>query len=313
MNKMNKKLLTIFLLCALLVTGFSALSSVPAYAAASDGKVLSYTWHVATTNELAVNIGDLIVVGEMQNMGTTNILYAYVTARAFVNDTEVAIAQRQPYGNNLKPGQKAPFYLEFLPSDSITSDNSWVSNVTDVMVQVTYAVNTDLDMYQGLTVSSTSQTSSSGLFTVVGSVKNEGSETIGDVRVVTTYYDSNGTVVSLNYTEVLSNALSPGASVNFVATPVDASSAGEIASYATLVQSTIRLPDTTTSPTSTPTSTAVSTPTATVTATPTQTPEQFSDYTLIIIAVAAIALIIGVIVVLLVRKKSGKKDSAVSQ
>jgi len=311
MTTMKKQILTILILCALTLTSFSALSPMEVNAAASDGSVLSYTWHVSTADEKAVNVGSLVVIGEMQNVGTTNILYAYVTARAFVNDTEVALAQRQPYGNNLKPQQKAPFYLEFLPAESITSDLSWVSNVTDVVVQVTYAVNTDLDMYQGLTVSSTSQTSSSGLYTVVGAVKNEGSETIGDVRVVTTFYNSNGTVVSLNYTEVLSTALSPGASVNFVATPVAASSAGEIASYATLVQSTIKVPDTTTAPTSTPTPTSTGTPPSTTTPTPTSDQES-QDYTLII-AVAVVLVVVVLAAVVLLTRKKGKVDLAPAQ
>jgi flagellar basal body-associated protein FliL len=310
MNKMKKQLLTIILLCALALTSFTALTMAPVNADSSDAEILSYTWYAALNNNLATYAGDLVVVGELQNVGTTKIFAVNVLATAFVNDTEVAYASRQVYGNNLQPGQKAPFYLDFLPENSLTGDLSWVANVTNVVVYTGYLENTDLDMYQGLTVTSQNQTVS-GVYQIIGSVSNTGTETIGDVRVVTTFYDASGTVVSLNYTEVLSDALAPGSSMNFVATPVDNYPAGNITSYSTLVQSTPVGPETTTNPTSSPIPTATSTPTATATATPTQTPDQNSqDYTLIILAVVVLVVVIGVVAVLFTRGKRGKTQQA---
>jgi flagellar basal body-associated protein FliL len=311
MNKMKKQLITIILICALTLTGFTALTMAPVNADSSDAEILSYTWYAASNNNLATYAGDLVVVGELQNVGTTNIFAVYVLATAFINDSEVAYASpHQMFANNLEPGQKAPFYLDFLPENSLTGDLSWVANVTNVVVYTGYLENTDLDMYQGLTVTSQNQTSS-GVYQIIGSVSNTGTETIGDVRVVTTFYDASGTVVSLNYTEVLSDALAPGSSMNFVATPVDNYPAGNITSYSTLVQSTPVEPETTTNPTSTPTPTATSTPTATATATPTQTPDQSSqDYTLIILAVVVLVVVIGVVAVLFTRGKRGKTEQA---
>ncbi|MGD6808829.1 MAG: FxLYD domain-containing protein [Candidatus Bathyarchaeia archaeon] len=306
---MKKQLLTIILLCALTLTGFTALSTVHVNAATTDADILSYSWYVAPTSDMATYAGDLVAVGELQNVGTTNIGYAYVTGYAYVNETEVAIAQRQVYGNNLQPGQKAPFYLDFQPDDSITGDLSWVANVTDVAVYVSYVYNTDLDMYQGLTVSSQGAIDNSGVYTVIGSVENTGSETIGDVRVVTTFYNTNGTVVSLNYTEVLSDSLAPGSSKTFVAIPVDSFPGDEITSYAVMAQSTIQMPDTTTSPTSTPTPTSTPSATATPTSTSTQTANQSNqDYTLIIGAAIVLVVVIIAVVVLLTRGKHSKTE-----
>jgi hypothetical protein len=226
---------------------------------------------------MATYAGDLVAVGELQNVAQPTLGYAYVTGYAYVNETEVAIAQRQ-FMETFCSGTKGSFYLDFQPDDSITGDLSWVANVTDVAVYVSYVYNTDLDMYQGLTVSSQGALDNSGVYTVIGSVENTGSETIGDVRVVTTFYNTNGTVVSLNYTEVLSDSLAPGSSKTFVAIPVDSFPGDEIANYTAMVQSTIQMPDTTTSPTSTPTPTSTPSATATPTSTPTRLLTKQSRY-----------------------------------
>jgi hypothetical protein len=296
---MKKQLLTIILLVTLALTGFTALSTTQVKASTSDAKILSYSWYLSTNDLMATYAGDLVVVGELQNNGTSNIYYVYVTGYAYVNDTLVGITQRQVFGNNLETNQKAPFYLDFPPETSQTSDTNWMANTTSVVVVPSYVSNTAESMYQGLTVTSENSTSS-GTYTITGSVKNTGSESIGDVRVITTFYNSSGTVVSLNYTEVLSDALSPGASVSFTATPVDSFPASGITSYVTLVQSTVQSPAETTSPT-TPTATA--TPTAPTTQTPTANTQ---DYTLIIVAVAVIVAIIAAVAIIMSRRNHSK-------
>jgi hypothetical protein len=280
---------------------------VPVQAAVSDAKILSYSWYVADNNVLAAYSGDLVAVGEIQNVGTTNLGKTYVTGWAYINDTLVATTQHLVLGNNLKPNQKAPFYLDFTPASSETGDLTWVPLVTKVVVAVTYVYNTDLDMYQGLTATSDSSTSG-GIFTVAGTVKNEGSQTIGDVRVVTTFYNSSGTVVSLNYTNVLSNSLAPDATVSFSAAPTDNFPSADITSYAVLVQSTIPQEST---PTPTPTSTVpTATPSATATAStsPTQTPTADNpDNTILIVAIAVVVLIVLAVSILILTKKRGNK------
>ena len=37
---------------------------------------------------------------------------------------------------DLLPGQKAPFYIDFAPENSVTGDQSWVPSVTNVTVLV---------------------------------------------------------------------------------------------------------------------------------------------------------------------------------
>jgi len=304
MKKMKRQLLMTFLLCALALTGFTMLPAMQVSGASADAKILSYSWYVAATDDMATYAGDLVVVGELQNIGTTNIFSVYVLGTAFVNGEEVAYASRQVFGNNLQPSQKAPFYLDFLPQNYVTNDSNWMAeDVTDVIVTVGYTIDTDENMYQGLTVSSQGY-GDSDVYTVIGSVKNDGTETVGDVRVITTFYDNSGTVVSLNYTEILSSSLSPGASKNFIVTPVDNYPGYDIASYEILVQSTSQQPSV---PSPTPSSTIFPIPNVSASA-PAEGSIILSGFALIIIAVilVVVAIVAIVLVVLLIHGKRRK-------
>ena len=104
---------------------------------------------------------------------------------------------------DLLPGQKAPFYIDFLPENSITGDQSWVPSVSNVTVEVTHVFDTNATQYSGLTSTVTSASNVDGTFTVTGTVQNTGSETTGNVWVDTTFYNASGTVVGLNYTSYL--------------------------------------------------------------------------------------------------------------
>jgi hypothetical protein len=64
----------------------------------------------------------------------------------------------------------------------------------------------------------------SGVYTTVGTIINNGSETVGDLWVVTTYYNSAGTVIGFNFTDYVitpSAPLRPGEPARWVATPID--------------------------------------------------------------------------------------------
>ncbi len=311
MKNMKRQLLALTILTILTITSFTALLIIPTSAASSNANVLSYRWYIAPYGGHAVNEGDLVVVGEIENNGTTNIAYMYLKGYAYINETQAAeTSPIQIYGNNLEPGQKAPFYLEFLPGSSITGDNTYAPNVTSVVVVPTYVKTSDDEMYQDFTVTSDNSTSS-GIYSVIGSVKNTGTQTASDVRVITTFYNSSGTVVSLNYTEVLSSSLKSGSSLSFAAVPVDGYS-GEITSYAILVQSTANIPTPTATPTAAPSATATPTPTTSTspTATPTSTPTGTQDYTLIIVGVVVVGVVALVGVVLFMRRNRGSAPAS---
>ena len=294
-------------MCTLTLTCFISLSSVQVNGAPSGAaKILSHSWYQAPTNEIAAYVGDLIVVGELQNTGTTNIFSVYVEGTAYIGNVAVAFCSRQVFGNNLLPDQKAPFYLDFVPSTILVDDFEDWADVTDVKVTVGYLVPTDKSMYQGLNAPSEGGYRS-GVYTVVGKVENVGTEKIGDVRVVTTFYNAEGTVVGLNYTDVFSNKIAPGSSTNFVATPVDHYT-GEIASYSILVQSTIQHPDGTNPSNPSNTNSPSTSKTASPNTTPTAT-TGFGTTRIILIIVIVLVSITAIGVILVISKRNKYKPT----
>jgi len=302
-----KKIITALILVALILATFSMLPAPSVRADASEVQVLSYSWYVAPVNTVqALYIGDLVAVGEVQNVGSNVIGYLYVTGIANNSTGSVASAESRAFGINLAPGQKAPFYLDFTPQNSVTQDQSWVSSVTNVTVSVGYVSDTSETPYSGLVIPTgavTSYLDSTGTFTVTGTVQNTGDETTGNVWVVTTFYNASGTVLGLNYTNFLSNSLAPGNSVRFTATPTDntAQLSSEIANYSVLVQSS----PLTVIATPTPSPSPSPTPTATSSTQPTQSPAPVSSG-LIYAVVGAIVVVVVVLAALLLLRKRHK-------
>ncbi len=301
-----KKIITALILVALILATFSLLPAPSVRADASEVQVLSYSWYVAPVNTVqALYIGDLVAVGEVQNVGSNVIGYLYVEGTASNSTGIVASAEARAFGINLAPGQKAPFYLDFAPEHSVTQDQSWVNDTTNVTVLVGYINDTNETSYSGLSIVGSTAIDSSGTYTVTGTVQNTGDETTGNVWVVTTFYNASGTVLGLNYTNFLSNSLAPGNSVRFTATPTDntAQLSSEIANYSVLVQSSpltvIATPTPSPSPSPSPT------PTATSSTQPTQSPAPVSSG-LIYAVVGAIVVVVVVLAALLLLRKRHK-------
>jgi hypothetical protein len=251
-----KKMLTTFVVVALFLSVFSTLPKTSVRADTSEAEVLSYSWYVAPANTvLAQYTGDLITVGEVQNVGTNVISYVIVTGVAYdANGVMLAATSVPAYGNNMLSGQKAPFYLDFTPEKSVTQNQSWVSSVSNVEVMESNVVDTNEAQYSGLTIATgglASYIDSSGTYTVTGTIQNSGSQKTGNVWVVATFYDAAGTVVALNYTTYLSASLAPGDLVRFTVTPTDniEQLSSKIANYSVLIQSDTSSSSSSSSPT----------------------------------------------------------------
>lgn len=244
---MKSKPLLIALLMAVMV-GCSASVSTSHFAAAQSDtaqlQVLSYSRCVAPSNTfLAAEPGDLVVVGEIQNVGSNIVSNATVQGVACGSSGNVlAKALGTVFVFHTLPGRKAPFYIDFTPASGSTGDLSWVSSVTKVAVSVSSVTDTTVAQYPDLAIpvgGAVASLQNNNTYTVVGYVNNNGTETVGDVWVVSTFHISAGTVVALNFTNFLTNSLAPNAKVSFWATPADntASLSNEIASYTTQVDS----------------------------------------------------------------------------
>ena len=74
---------------------------------------------------------------------------------------------------------------------------------------------------------------------LIGTIVNNGTQTAQDPWVVATFYNSNGTVIGLNFTDYLTNSIAPGGAIEFFASPADDTPqlTSEIANYSSMVDS----------------------------------------------------------------------------
>ena len=235
-----KKIIAVVAVAALLLAAFNVFSFPNVKADASEANVLSYSWYVAPSNTvLAQSAGDLVVVGEIENVGSNIIQNVTVGGTAYSSSGQtLASAEGQAYVYQTVSGGKAPFSIDFTSSSATTQNSDWISSVAGITVTVLSVTDTETPQYSGLTISSASGSThfiSDGTFTVVGVVRNAGEESTGNVWVVATFYNASGTVVGLNFTDYLANSLAPGALAPFTVTPADdtAQLSSEIANYST--------------------------------------------------------------------------------
>ena len=184
----------------------------------------------------------------------------------------------------------------FLPQND--TGVSWTSQVSRVSIVVSTVNEISVPQYNGLespnggVISIPTNESPYNAFTVIGIIKNNGTETAGPIWVVTTFYNAAGTVVALNFTSMLTDSLAPGENTTFLATPADNTPtlSNEIVNYSTQIDS---LPFTSSS--------------TVTTATPTPAPSILG--TVLIVGVAATVVVIVVIVALMMLVRKRQKNT----
>ena len=313
-----KKLLTALVLFILVIGAFAAVSTPHAKAQETgQATIVSYSWYISQTQNPAAWAGDVVAVGEVQNTGASTLSTVSIRGVAY-NSTGDALctATAAIYAQTIAPGQKAPFYMDFDPEYSSISPttlaSNWASSVTNVTLYIGAQLTTNQTAYAGLTTSNLNHYVNSATYTVTGTITNTGSQTVGQVWAVTTFYDASGTVVAVNYTNYLdlSGSLTPGNGVTFSATPADNTAAltSKIASFSVLAETTgvISSSPTPTGSTTTPTPYSP-------TATPTQgsqsstKPSGNSDL-LTYGAVAAVVVVVAVLVALMMMRNRRKPE-----
>jgi hypothetical protein len=261
-------LLTLFSLC------FTLIPQV--HSQTANVKVVTYSWYID-------NAGLLDVVGEIQNVGTSIISSVILSGTAITTTGNQQTSNTMAYVKDMLPNQKAPFYMTFfLQTDQTTQSTPTIANVEVIVSQAT---DTTGYLYPDVKVTTQQNsigtgTDDKGVYWVTGTVKNMGTQTATNVRVLGTFYDKEGNVIAVGgYTDAaLSASLSPSASANFKFGAYDTNQTlmpqnQQIASYALLVQVEGPIlqgtaPQITLGPTPNPspngaTSTTSSTPTAT--------------------------------------------------
>jgi hypothetical protein len=305
----------VFLFVAILILAvFSPLLVPRVRSDTSEATVVSYSVYMAPANTyLAENVGDLVAVGEVQNVGSTVIATVFVAGYAYDSSGNLLDSnEAQVFTNDLSPGQKAPFYLDFIPENSVTQDNTWIPDVSNVSIEVTFVTDSNATQYPSLTINGVQASNVAGVYKVTGNVYNNGGEAANSVYVDATFYNSSGSVIGLNYTSYLSSPLAPGDSAPFSATPTDNSAqlSGEITNYSLLIQSgsigsspqpsgsTFTLPST--QPLTQPTPTPVSS---------SSTPVKSSNSSGFILPITVIVVIMAVVIIsalIFLRRRSNK-------
>jgi hypothetical protein len=272
----------------------------------SEAKVVSYSWYIAPSNMIAYSAGDLIVVGEVQNIGSNNLGYIGVIASAYnASGAFLDTAEARSQATDILPGQKVPFYMDFIADNSVTGDLSWVPSVTNVTIAIEYAPETKDSQYTGLTISQVTTSQSNGM-TVSGTIQNTGTQTTGETWVVATFYNSIGSVVSLGMSNLAAETLVPGASAQFTVSQIeDTGTLSQISNYSIVIQTA--KPTSASTPAQTiPASTAPSptqSPSASASTQPTSQYAPF-NYTVTLAIVALVAIVVAVLaVVLLIRER----------
>lgn len=291
---MNKTI-AVLVLAALIVAAFAIIPPPSVHADASEARVVSYSWYTSSVSGgLAANAGDIVVVGEIENVGSNIIDTANVTANAYNSaGEEIGTALGMSFTYETLPGDKAPFSIDMTPDDGTTGTTGWLSSVTNVTVSVYSVTDTSSQPYMGLTTPQTpTGFNDGGDYTVVGTIVNTGSQEVGDVWVVTTFYDAAGTVVGFNYTDYLVTSLPVGAPTRWVATPIDntAQLSDEITNFSYAIDSAPLANSNTQSQTG-------STPT------PTPKPGASSGFPTLIVAVIAVIVVVAVVALVLIRKR----------
>lgn len=214
-----KKTVTISILSIVMI--FLFLNFIPnACCQSDDVEVLSYSWYYDSY------YNDVLVIGEVQNIGLNNIEFIALSGTVNSLDSEdQAWSTTVAYANEILPQQKAPFRMYFFVENSYSQDFNWsLADFGDIQFEVLESNKTDNYQYPNLEIlDDTHQIDSTGMYTVTGTVKNTGNQTAGKLWVVATFYNATGDVIAAGFSDYLSpDYLEPNQTASFSLNTVDA-------------------------------------------------------------------------------------------
>jgi len=244
MKKTSIGLLVLLAICSLSLTLTPAAIS---QSAPTNVKVVSYSYYFDTT-------GFLVVVGEVQNVGTDPVRIVTLSGIATSSDGAEVTSNINAFVVDLLPGQKAPFYWNFYDT---TGTGTWNHpDVTSLSIAVAKASTTTSYQYPDMKITGTSSylgtnrgtnaddpNADYGAYWVTGTLQNTGSQTATNIRLIATYYNASGAVVAVGgYIDQVMNAtLAPSQSTQFKIGAYDLNQTGivsekKITSYSLLIQ-----------------------------------------------------------------------------
>jgi hypothetical protein len=163
-----------------------------------------------------------VLVGEVQNTGSTNLRYVKIEARFYTQDGSLhSSADAYTHLKMLLPGEKSSFRII----------EATVPEVDRYRLEVVEFKETDVQPYRDLeVVSQTADTDSLGYYHVAGDVKNAGVERAEYATAFATCYDGRGQVVGVGEGPVGTEPwqLGPGETASFDLQVLPADSAADI-------------------------------------------------------------------------------------
>jgi hypothetical protein len=258
-----------------------------------------------------------IVVGEAQNNGPNIVDYIRVTGTFSLSDGTPLISNfATSLTSQILPQQKAPFYLSFTPYDTLTGDFIEDLQLSEnFTISVIHASPTNTSQYQDLEIATHMfSADSDGLYRVTGTVKNTGTQSTNKTWVVATFYDTNGTVVAIGYSNYLiPSSIAPTGTAPFEIYPRDYETViNYISTYSLQIQTlNVASPTPTPSPSPSPSPSPTASPSPTPSGSPSPTaspPPSMSVSDLQLIVIAAV-IVIGILTVLLLIYRARRKGT----
>lgn len=196
----------------LVVTVSLVFTSVPNVCGQAENvEVLNYTWYVSS-------YGSLVVVGELQNVGSKPIEFINLVGIAYSVDGAEADSITSPFSRQILPQQKVPFLMYFFPEHSYYGDLKWIERGISYIEFIASSSNeTDDYQYPDLEIiNDSSYINATGVYKVTGQVRNTGTQAAGKLWVVATFYNATGDVIIVDFSDYLvPDYLQPGETADF--------------------------------------------------------------------------------------------------
>jgi hypothetical protein len=210
-----KKIILITLVLVTLITTISLISPVKAVA---EVNILSHTGYIDS-------LGWYNIVGEVENAGDVAVTWVEIEA-TFYDESDTMRATESDYiTSTINPGRKAPFDItlmnEVLAAEVHHYDLRIVSYNTETPKPIGLEIpdhNSYIDWLDRMII--------------YGEIKNIGSMTATSVKVVATYYDTDGNVVGSAWTFVQPSDIQPNLTIPFEISFWDTDRVDYIDSYA---------------------------------------------------------------------------------
>lgn len=192
---MKEKALITGLVCISLIIGIHVpdLNQPVTFIQEEQPQIVSHTSYL----EFVETVTFFVIAGATENTLKTNIKDVNVTATFYDLENELIGTRTTPIELAiLKPDQRVPFKIYLLVNSTAA--------VTDINYELTleYIETTEEPIEELVILNQTPSIDSDGYYIITGEIQHQGSLTAHAVKLVCTYYDSEGNVLAVSHTDV---------------------------------------------------------------------------------------------------------------